>query len=45
MPTTVEEPLEYDLLIVQVCEFLDYGDGIHRFTAPARPSPSCPACA
>ncbi len=28
--------LNTDLVILQVCEFLDCGDGVHRFHAPAR---------
>ena len=36
MPLAAEDALEYDLLIVQVCEFLDNGDGIHRFHGPSQ---------
>jgi tetratricopeptide (TPR) repeat protein len=30
------EALEAELLIVQVCEFLDVGDGVYRFHTPSR---------
>ena len=36
MPSAADESLDYDLLIVQVCEFLDNGDGIHRFHGPSQ---------
>ena len=30
------DALQAELLIVQVCEFLDVGDGVYRFHTPSR---------
>ena len=43
MPSAADESLDYDLLIVQVCEFLDNGDGIHRFHGPSQALAELPA--
>jgi tetratricopeptide (TPR) repeat protein len=36
LPAAPARPLDADVVVVQACELLDNGDGVHRFHAPSR---------